>query len=143
MGLGLAARNIAAGYGQERFPTTLRAGIAFFLFPATVTTLDTVVRQGRRVLVRRTQPGKERVILAVNLWTKENVNRKKGMNVLYHAGLEIRWIPQLALRVGTSSNVPLAAGAGIDYRGFGVDYASESGNEWLGDQHKIGISYTF
>ncbi len=143
MGLGFTARNIAAGYGEEQFPTTLRAGLAFFLFPSSYTVLDTVVRKGKRVLVRRVRTGEERVILAVDLRTKENVNGKEGVNLLYHVGLEIRWIPQLALRVGSSSNVPLSAGVGIYYRGIGVDYAFESGNPWLGDQHKIGLSYAF
>jgi tetratricopeptide (TPR) repeat protein len=57
-----------------------------------------------------------------------------------HAGLEVRLHPLLALRSGIKDG-GYTAGAGINWKDFGFDYAFEDNN--LGSVHRFGVSFGF
>jgi tetratricopeptide (TPR) repeat protein len=63
-----------------------------------------------------------------------------GVPTSVHAGLEVRLHPLLALRSGISDG-GYTAGAGINWKDFGFDYAFEDNN--LGSVHRFGVSFGF
>lgn len=65
--------------------------------------------------------------------TQENNGR-------WHAGLEVVVLPQLALRTGVN-NGTWVAGAGVRWRGIGVDYSFEDLSPV--DIHRVGVSMQF
>ncbi len=141
--VGAVVKNFAAGYADEKILPTYRAGLALLLFPEEEIKEEIIKKEGKTYLKRIRVKGKERVILALDLGTKRNINGKDGMSFVYFAGAEIHWIPQFALRFGTSYNYPFSVGIGLYFRNIGLNYSYSANNKWLKDAHKISINFTF
>jgi len=141
--VGAVVKNFAAGYADEKVLPTYRVGMAFLLFPEEKVKEEIIRKEGKTYLKRMRVKGKERVVLAFDLGTKRNINGKDGISFTYFAGAEIHWIPQFAVRFGTSYNFPFSAGIGIYFRNIEIDYSFSGNNKWLKDAHKISVSLSF
>jgi tetratricopeptide (TPR) repeat protein len=69
-----------------------------------------------------------------------DLEKTRGMDGRLHAGAECLVHRTLALRVGTADGT-LTAGAGLAWRGLGVDYQYEDNH--LGDIHRFGLTVRF
>jgi hypothetical protein len=116
MQIGAVLHNLAAEVGDENFPATFRLGAASYVW-------------------------QDRLILALDLDTKNDVNGSSGMSIRYHLGTEVDYWKSFPLRLGYDDGGP-CAGFGARYSAFGLDYAFLS-NPILGTVHRISVSANF
>lgn len=113
---GLVLHNVATDIRNEKLPTTMRLGLASRLFS-------------------------DRVRLAADFATKDNIGTADTTQFKPHFGLELQpWKP-LALRVGLSDG-HLAAGAGAVVGSIKADYGFE-GSDLVGNLHRVSMSVNF
>jgi len=115
--LGLSIRNLVEPrlrLDQESVsdPATTRVGIAY----------------------RQPAPGGSTILAAIDL------ERSAGIGARLHTGMEVRLHPALALRSGLNDG-KFAAGAGVSWRDFSLDYTFEDRDE--APVHRVGISRAF
>lgn len=69
-----------------------------------------------------------------------DVEKSPAMSSRLHAGLEFRFRPAAALRVGSNGGL-LTAGTGIQWRQLSLDYAFEDNP--IAPSHRVGLSFLF
>ena len=110
------ARNLAADLKDESYPAYYKLGFAAPLWD-------------------------NKLKLAVDLDTKDNIAGKKGLNIRYHAGAELFLAEMISLR-GGYDNGDLTAGGGFMYNGMKLDYAYRV-SEVFGGYHRISLGLAF
>ena len=114
--VGLVLHNVATDIRNEKLPTTMRLGLASRLF-------------------------NDRVRLAADLATKDNVGSADTTQYKGHFGLELQPWKMLALRTGLNDG-RWALGAGAVIGSVKADYGFES-NEVVGNLHRLSMSVSF
>jgi len=97
LGIGLVLQNFLADLRAESFPATVRFGVAGKLY-------------------------NERLIVAVDVNTKNGVNEKKDYSLQHHAGCEVEVAEGFWLRAGEDRG-NLTAGMGFSLRNWQIDYS--------------------
>jgi hypothetical protein len=113
---GLTLRNVATDVRNEKLPTNLRAGLASHLF-------------------------KDRVRLALDVTTKDNIGTVDTTVAKPHVGIELQPWSYVALRTGYDDG-HLAFGAGVNFASIKLDYGYQS-NEILGNIHRVSMGVNF
>ncbi len=120
----LVAKNAAASIKNEDISPTFRLGLAYkYLFTSGY------------------------ALPAIDLWTKQNINSKEGLNIGFGGGLEICYALQrdwtFYLSGGYSRS--FGAGVGILFQKYKIDYAfaGDPGAIGIGASHIMSFSYLF
>ncbi|MDD5529936.1 MAG: hypothetical protein PHX21_07895 [bacterium] len=119
--MGFIARNLSANLGDENFLPTYRTGIAI---------------------------GTQKFVIVTDVSTKDRVNGKDNITFHYFGGLEIKIIPQFAVRIGYNDNNPINAGIGVNIKNVLIEYAYSNATtikktEGLTNSHRIELGYKF
>ena len=113
---GAVAKNVAADVKDERFDPTFRFGL-------------------------NSPWWDNRINVAFDLESRENIDEKEGMNFKIHAGVEAWVIPQAAIRLGYDDE-NFTAGAGARIGTVEVNY-SYAANDLVGGSHRFSLAMYF
>lgn len=115
--LGFVAKNLSSNMGDENFLPIYRTGFALEL---------------------------QKFTWAFDISTKENINGKNSIALHYFTGMEVRIVPQLAIRVGYNDNNPINAGIGLNIKNVLFEYAfSAIKDGGLTNSHRVELGYRF
>jgi hypothetical protein len=114
--IALVFRNVATDVKNESFPSTMRIGFAWRIF-------------------------KDRLRLAFDVDTKDDINSKKGVSYRWHTGLECEIKRVFLIRLGADVG-NFAIGFGLNFPRWRADYAFLSRSS-LSSLHRIALSLKF